>query len=432
MILRQANHMISSIMITKIVRRIWSAFFFVVCATGFLYQLHQVSKVYFSYRTTSRINLVINKLEHPATVVFCSRYNDLIDRRQHKKYGIHPKMPTALSDIIAEQSRLSIKDIFELTPGPNQILESCIIREAELEIPNEFNSTECFKLLKILKTVHGEHVCYFISSQSSTSYSPSNIASSLNFIGVVYDVELSSHLSSVTSVTLITYIPRKDPRYNWRHDWPLVSRLFAGGSSILNGIGNTRFFLYYQQNEIQNLPPPFDTDCLVGHKSHECYEGCLSQEMAKVKRVSWSAFLDEPVDLVMMTHKDLENRTMANFTKKAMNHCHEMCTMRNDCFSRFSRSKVSQGQGTTRNRTRISSMVAFGTDFNVRAIPLLSLVEFVVQVGSCLGAWFGLSIFSMNPANFLLKKNMNKHRPELRRFNQKSVCSKGAEIPSVQ
>ena len=383
-------------------RVVLTIFFLFFCTTGFLYQLLQVSQVYFRYRTTTRLELKIIELVEHAIVVFCSRYIDLIDRRQHEKYGLNSSIPIEFKDIVDEQSKLRIKDIFELTPSPNDTLNSCMTRSETLDVPRIHSSEQCLHQMNISKVINGEHVCYSFTLECMTKYSPGNVASSMNYMAVVYDLELNDNFSNVTAVSFIVHLLDKLSLH------PLGSRLYSAISVNDNGIGNKRFFLSYENNVIDRLPSPYDTNCLSGHLTQLCYETCLTQEMKSVNRVPWSSFIDKPSDSLMMTNKDLENETMFNFTSNAFRQCHQKCKTKLECHTEFTKTKLFEATGTPHNLTRISIMIPAAGDVHVVSIPQLTLIEYIIQVGSCLGAWFGLSVFSINPFKWKIFRRRGK------------------------
>ena len=376
--------------------------FIIICTTGFVYQLQQVSQVYFRYQTTTRLELKMIELEEHATVVFCSRYIDLIDRRNYIKYGLQSSIPIELTDIVDEQAKLKIKDIFELTPSTHDTLRSCMTRSDILGIPQIHSSNECLRQINVSKVVTGEHICYSFTPKTKKMYSPGIIASSMNYMSVVYDLELNHHFSAVTAVSFIVHFASRYASH------PLGSRLYAAISVNNQGIGNKRFFLSYENNKIDRLPPQYDTNCSPGHFTQKCYEDCLLKEMKSVNRVPWSAFIDEPIDSYMMTNKDLENETMINLTTNFFSYCHEKCKTKIECHTEFAKTKLFEATGTPHNLSRISCMIPAAGDVQVISIPTLTLIEYIVQVGSCLGAWFGLSVFSINPLKWRMIQKWKK------------------------
>ena len=50
-----------------------------------------------------------------------------------------------------------------------------------------------------------------------------------------------------------------------------------------------------------------------------------------------------------------------------------------------------------RNLTVIGYRVPLGPYVSIHTVPSMTLIEYIVQFGSCMGMWFGLSIISLNP-----------------------------------
>lgn len=149
---------------------------------------------------------------------------------------------------------------------------------------------------------------------------------------------------------------------------------------------------------ITRLPPPHDSMCRERHNRQECYEDCLLKRFISINRVPWSAFITEPLDVYMFTKKDLANRTMVMFAHDSFKRCHRSCKIHRECHTEFTQTKVNPGVAEDKdNITFIASMVPSGPKISVSTLPQVTLIDYIVQVGSCLGVWFGVSITSLNP-----------------------------------
>ena len=133
--------------------------YILLCLSGLAYQVVQVSLDYFAYRTTTKVSLELqNSFPNPA-VIFCSRYTDIIDRTNYAKYGIYPKNNYNIKEILSDMANLTIQNIFELTPHPQNVLMECRIRRNNYDL-TDYNQTDCYSLFNVTKYVEGGFVCY--------------------------------------------------------------------------------------------------------------------------------------------------------------------------------------------------------------------------------------------------------------------------------
>ena len=102
----------------------------------------------------------------------------------------------------------------------------------------------------------------------------------------------------------------------------------------------------------------------------------------------------------MLTRLDLDNKTILEFAEQSFENCYFRCKLKAECLTQFSRTIV-QVFPSQYPLPFIASMVPSLPHISLYAVPLLTLIEYVIQLGSCFGIWFGLSIISLNPIKML-------------------------------
>ena len=374
---------------------LFTVLFIVICFLGFLFQFQQVCQSYFRYETISRLKVNVKDSETYSQIYFCARYAEVLNRANYREYkGLRPVPPIELVDLIDEMSNLTIRGIFKLTPSINEVISRCVIRTNIFEIPEVHLSESCNRLINVSKSVNGEHICYAFQINGQQEYSMSAVAASMNYISHVYEIELSDKLSSVMAVN---FIMRTVNVVSPGAIYPLHSKIFAARLENLKTIKYSKIFLYPETTKIHRLPPPFDTHCSNGVQSQWCYEQCLVTNFKKINRVPWSSFIDEQVDLVMLTIRDFKNKSISHFTKVSFQKCFKMCRRKTDCESEFTKTTAVEAFSAMHNLTRVAAMVPSEGAVDITSVQLMPFIDFMVQVGSCFGTWFGLSVFSMNP-----------------------------------
>ena len=382
-------------------KRISSRVFALICFLGFVLQVQQVSELYFGFETTSRTVFQIRDVDDYQSIMFCTRFTDLLDRRNLGEYGIRPEKPKSLTDRRLDLSKLTIKNILELTPSESSAIEDCIVRKGRLSTDVEMSQIECQKFFKVMKSVNGERVCYTFMPRSPLNYSVGDVASSQTYISVVYHLSLSPSISKSIYAFIISSVMGRNTKD------PLDSRPFQANVYNMKSFNESWFTVYGESTEINRLPPPYDTKCAPGHEREKCYEDCLIDKFKIINKIPWSGFHRQKVDMKILTAIDLENETISKFAGKWFKECHAFCKLKTECYTRFSRTTLQEYQ--TRG-FGIASMVPSQPHISVCAIAFLNLIEYIIQIGSCFGMWFGLSIISFNPVKWIKQIFQSKNR----------------------
>ena len=381
-------------------RRILSVVFSLMCFSGFLFQLDQVSEVYFQYKTSSKTDIHVLHEENYHTIVFCPRYIDMLDRSRYREFGLLPVKPQTNTEFYDELSSLTIKQIFDLTPPTTDVILSCEVRSDNLSDVIFMNSSECHQFFQIFKAISGELVCYMFMPRMKTKYSVGNAASSVTHLTSAYHLVLNSSLAKSTLSFIISHFVDPD---NFKD--PLHSRMFGIMLNNAKTFVKSGLNVYDQETNVNRLPDPYDTRCIPEHDRQICHEDCLANKFRLVNRATGSGYHHKPLDLKIMTHKDYENKTLEKIASDGYNECH-LCRVKTECNTKFSKTTVVEQEY---NRLLVRSMVPSGAFTSITTVPLLTLIEYIVQVGSSIGVWFGLSVLSFHPTKW---KKMIKPRKQ--------------------
>ena len=383
-----------------------AAMFILLCLSGCLVELHQVSDVYFKYRTSTKIEYVVKEIENYQTLVYCPRFTDILNRTRYKEYGILPQPPQRLKYVYREVSSLTIKDIMDLTPKASETMNGCFVRNnnSSGKLKLELDSTECYKLFSITKSVNGERVCYSFMPQIRVNYSVGEAASALTHETIAYEIHLSSSIGRGNVGMVISHFinPNVDTYYE-----PLISRMYGSQRVNRNTFKESIFFVYGVSFEILRLPHPYERGCTSGHYQQKCYEECLLKNLRTINRASFSWFHTQLLDIKLLTWNDFENKTMVNMTHSIYQQCHVNCMTKLDCYMDFSITSVKENKNPMKS-FMIISMIPKGPYTFAYSIPLLNFVDYFCHVGSSLGIWLGLSVFSLDPVIFLTYREKRK------------------------
>ena len=403
-------------------KRIFSIIYSFVCLSGFLFQVQQVSELYFHFYTTSKTVFQFREVDYYQTIMYCSRYVDLLNRSSYQHYSIGHQVPQNVPDVYRELSRLTIRTILELTPPGSDAIESCIVRHGRLGTPFYMNQRGCKAFFKVIKSVNGERVCYTFMPRMLTNYSSGDVSSSESFTNVVYTIYLNPSIVQTTVAIFVSSVI--DPKAN-EFGPDLDSRPYHAKVVNSKTFNVSGLQVSGESTEINRLALPYDTKCIPGHDRETCYEHCLRNRFKVINKLPWSGFYREVIDMKMLTALDLKNKTTSEFAEKSFEECYSLCKLKVECVTQFSRTIVQDFRSHYR-RAFLASMASSLPHLSLYAVPFLNLIEYVVQLGSCFGIWFGLSIFSINPVKMLRKKsNTNRlichcHKRQFLLFSNKT------------
>ena len=381
-------------------KKIFSLAFSVLCLLGFLFQVQQVSDLYFRFQTTSRTVYQFTETDYYQSIFYCPRFMDLIDQQRLKELG-KTFSEHSLEDYFHGLSSIAMKDILELTPPASKMFRACMIRSGRMSTARIFNPQECEAYFKIIKSVNGEKVCYTFMPNVSANYSVGDVASSLTHTSIVYELYFNSSIADSFKAFFIS--SPIDSTGDLKD--PLHSVPFQALGENRRLFHKSKFSVYGDSITINRLPPPFDTNCSTGHDQEACYEECLAEDFKTINRFPWSGFHRQKLDMTMLTPLDFENVTIARFVDTSLEKCHSRCKVRTECLTRFSRTTIQEckSDGLT-----LASMLPTVPHMSLYAVPFLNLVEYIVQIGSSFGMWFGLSIISFNPMKYIIYQRKEK------------------------
>ena len=327
---------------------------------------------------------------------------ELIQRHQVKR--ILPTISTSNEGFYRQLENLTVRHILEMTPPEFDTMTSCSVRKGTISSPENLNERECLDFFKVTKFVTGERICYTFTPRIMANYSVGDVASSYNFVGILYQIFFKSIVSKTTYAFIISSV--LNPNSTEKED-PLHSRAFQAHADNAKTFSQSRIFVSGDSIEINRLPPPHDTKCTPDHDQEVCYESCLKDKFTTIHRLPWSGFHRQKLDIKILTPTDLLNETISRHVADSFQECQSLCKLKTECLTKFSRTTIEEYQGDS---FVISSMLPSLPHMSIYAIPSLTLVEYIVQLGSSFGMWFGLSIISFDPVNWKVTQKKDKPR----------------------
>ena len=383
-------------------KKLFSQVFSLICLLGFLFQTQQVSVLYFRFGTTSRTVYQVRAFDFYQSIMYCPRFMELIERQQVK--SILATIPKSTDDFHRQLENLTVRQILEVTPPVFDTMTSCSVRKGRMSSPVSLNERQCLDFFKITKSVTGERICYTFTPRIQATYSVGDVASSYNYLGILYQIFFKSSVAKTTFAFIISSVLDLNTTDK---EGPLHSRAFQANVDNAKTFSQSNIFVSGDSIEINRLPAPYDTRCTPGHDQEVCYEFCLIGKFKTMNRLPWSGFHREKLDMKILAPTDLLNESIARLVEDSIQKCHFLCKLKPECFTKFSRTTVQEYQGYS---LVISSILPSLPHMSIYSIPSLTLVEYIVQIGSSFGMWFGMSINSFDPKNWKIRKKKHKAR----------------------
>lgn len=279
-----------------------------LCLTGLLYQISDVSTMYFSYFTRSEIQISIPLVISPPSLSLCFRYRDLID---FNRVSIDPRFTNQTfkrplnhtsDESIYFESYFSVHDIFDLTPDMDQFFgtsglyllpnrnvasHSCIYRKPGSFIANPKTKEECEAIFSLKKYIQREYICYYITvpDDSGKKYDITHVSFAKEWFGLIYQLILNPITFQYGNYfTVYAHESGSHKLY----DSTLTNAMARGFSEYEISIGEDIKINYYSST-IHRLPAPYDTDCYnISEKYNTLYKSgtgvvfrCVNRKVRK-------------------------------------------------------------------------------------------------------------------------------------------------------
>jgi hypothetical protein len=384
-------------------------------------QVSLMAKHYFSYKTTSKINLEMDDKFRAPEIAFCVNYTHIL--KTYKNLIYVPKtddflMKRQLNDTL---EHLTVREVFDRTPANTSILKECERRAHHEDLVGNTvteDGPKCYDTFKVNKVMIQRKVCYIISPHGEAGrqkYRTSDLIQALITPGKYYQVILTDAFSDTSWVQVIAYYG----------EYPYHSRHFAIGHERFREGGlpiDNHYKLSFKYYEITLLPSPYDTNCTYNPRTFEakCKTDCLTRGLKTVNRVPSTEYVTEPVDMIPVTPDDTDfqiNSVRARYITALHTQCNDKCRQRR-CHFDFTITN-SKSRVTTGRNIVLMPVTTHAPTVYVSAIESITLAEFVLYIFSMFGIWFGISVWSFNPIRTV--DRFHKTKDKMRGYKRRDI-----------
>lgn len=351
-----------------------------LCLIGLTWQVFYISEQYFRYDSVTQVVIKRPTAVKPPALAIC-----IIQERSLGYYNIR------------ETAKATARTIMKATPNVTDMVDKFTINfNAFMQSYPEGNQHQSanyiFKPL-IQKFLKQMYLCYAFKVEESITFDYELMTNSLCFPNF-YDVIIKT--LKFPKSTFFTYF-----MYPSWQNFHGKSDSFKEQDIIPMIEGSNKFSidasLSYQEFQSIRLGAPYATNCvdysLLGFESsYHCRDDCLMNETLEyTSMLHYSIPIYEHLNYTIISYEDIENQTFMSGLRNTMNACQSKC-FKKDC------TKVEFVP------LPISSMASFNNRFALYAStypiivstykPLITFIDFVTYLLSCLSFWFGFSPFA--------------------------------------
>ena len=375
--------------------------FKLLCLIGFVYQMTHISLEYFSFKTNTKVTLVLHAKSANPSIIFCTHYTDILDRTDYQRYGIHQERSFNFTEMLSDHTKLTIRDIFDLTPHPNKTMIGCQIREHDHNVQT-YPLDQCYSMFHIRKFHEGAFICYQFRTRIVDSNFRCHEASlSYHSNTELYLISLDRQFLLSNAIKVISFIPQgiQDSFTSF----PFESRRFfesterytydAPETSKMN-----QLFISAESFFTTRLGSPYDTDCAEEFEKTEtfCRRRCNIASFSKHGIFPPNEFCVKPLPIKHLNVLTMENKTLFQDVQARNEECMKMCN-RKGCHEWYSVTNLKAVPYKLNATLSIVSSCSNKPTVIIQYLPRITFMELFMYVSSSLGIWFGISVLSINP-----------------------------------
>ena len=345
--------------------------YFAGCLAGCLYQIYEFSDIYFSYRTSTQIDVFITDSARYPGVIICFPYLNLIKENKEN---------------------MTISQIFRQSPKPEEALIQCKITSANGRMETH-NITGCIKYFAPTKHFRGSLLCYrfLVSSKIGYTYSVSTVTN------VIYDLYFSLLFKSWSSIYVFSYsYPTfRADQYEKKKAYPYLGSRY--GNIVVRSSKSINMITFRNKvHEYIRLPKPYDTQCtdrgIIG------YFDCLTLTMNNtVHRYPFNSITSEPIDIQPLVLDDLLKPDILHALDAAYLKCIPLY-LTSVCRAHESITGIDYFSSKYETGLQVTAATPLSAMISLASYPSLLFSDLLYYVSGSISFWFGLSVMYFNPS----------------------------------
>lgn len=375
------------------------------CLAGCGYQIIDIGKRYFSYRTKKFVDVHILNSIKPPGVSICFSLSEMIFgveyARKHSKevYQFFDETP--------------VSKLFAMTPSNESVLNpgtGCTPRFPD-QMSWKFpwpDRKECHKLFSVGKYLYRLGICYKFTPNYGMNQLNTKHASLSPFIYTLYlNPDLFLGLKFITAYG---HNDRSSPFYD---------SVFSIENTLKTNNSKFRVGLIATPITISKLRPPYDTKCRDGGDFKSGSEYSLHKlNIATMKGMNYVHTLEHvshPYPFPILTISSFRNESLndqfMNLTKEYEKLSFPVCRLEYN----IPKTRIEKQD------ERISIVVNWPQDpaIHVKSVASQQVIDFIIYICSTVGIWLGLSVFTSVD---MIVRSLSKRKVCERKVCEGKVC----------
>ena len=409
-----------------------SYLFRLLCIIGLCYVVIMVSYLYFQYRVTTQITIEIDDSVEPLSTIICTRYTDILDYETLLKgQRIEEK------DVAELKDNLTAAQIFELTPGIEEIVERIRWRQQNTYRIFKGGKLNGNKVIEIKKFLYSEFICYQIALKKRFRRKMRHhvLSVTTNSPGLVYELFFTNKLwlAHYMKIGLHTadHLPRRVMMYLpvFRRGFRNTSRIHTPETFIPN---YNYLFNSAAQIDAKYLPAPYETDCWNYEKispfisRSECTQTCNEREtLAQLNRVTFTAVITKPHDKKLIANSREMLQQVEQTFDQIKNLCYRKNCRKRDCEYKLT---ITNTLAIRDDMFRVRMVVPQEPSIRKKTNPKNDFIEYFTFVSSTISTWLGISFLWFDPNN-LIRLYKRKFRYRWRKKHSHDSWKKARSTP---
>lgn len=385
-----------------------SVFYLAFCIAGFVYQVVLISNVFFRYDVILNNELYLpGKLKLPGLNV-CFRYGDIIDfdminaKYPGKNLTYEEGVKNNFEDL---QNVVTIEDIYDMTPYDPDILIFCSVRTVPSYYLTDLKGDEeCHKLYwEVTQYFIMGLICYKFNHThefQNETLEIDQVAFTYDNPGMIFQISLNqTSFARADYFRAIVTEGVRDPTETLGFA-QTMRRLYDPVEK--SGEFNS-FRIDFYRYRVSRLKPPYTTWCREYHEKStkmkqsqkDCINICISKQSRELLGKVMFNQAEIKWNMSHVTQKTLEDDKVLEIFQRFQKVCLDEC------------SQIPCEEGRSVSQIESIPTEAKGIDFTVSSpmhmfyhimyYPKLTFMDYFVYVSSCIGVWFGLSFWRLNP-----------------------------------
>jgi hypothetical protein len=386
--------------------------FIIICLTGCLYQIYEISVIYFSYETTTDVRYEDEAITQLPAITFCVPKVSMIKKEYLNQLVSNLTDPSI--EISKNFNALTIKEQFKALYTAEELFnEKCFVRKT-YALKSTEKYVNCHLVSDIKLSINYFNLCIRLFSQMNRE--------SDEKYQIDYDFITARYNEHIAEIQFPSFSPAIYLIMNSRNQF--IRNCEEKNSLLIYGGKSNRFYVEYRKTDIQLMPKPYKTSCFnyekLGHISRaDCIFKCVTNNYKK----SYNRW---PMDyLTEDSETDLKTIEFFNETEdlKIRKICKNFCGF-NDCFKEiFELKEMKKMEFPEKNNKSIRIYIypPYASNLLLIHSAKIRIEEFLCYTASIFSLWFGFSVFMLTDVLVLIIKKFYIFRNKILVRNTKNT-----------